>query len=100
MDRLHYRITAALWLYQGKAAWHFLTLPKAESDEIRFFSRDKRSAWGSLRVTATIGDTTWNTSLFPDSKLGAYVLPVKAEVRRRENIGAGDMVTVALEIAV
>ena len=54
--------------------------------------------WGSLRVTATIGGTTWRTSVFPDAKSGAFVLPLKAEVRRREGIGAGDRVAVAVEI--
>jgi hypothetical protein len=48
-------------------------------------------------VEATIGDVTWRTSVFP-MKIGGYFLPVKAEVRRKAGIGAGDEVTVGLEL--
>jgi hypothetical protein len=48
-------------------------------------------------VEATIGDITWRTSLFP-MKSGGYFLPVKKEVRCRAGIGAGDAVTVELEL--
>ena len=37
------------------------------------------------------------TSVFPQ-KSGGYILPVKADVRRRANIGAGDEVDLTLEI--
>ena len=44
-----------------------------------------------------IGGTEWETSLLP--KNGGYVLPVKTAVRRREEVGDGDTVTVAMTIA-
>jgi hypothetical protein len=72
------------------AGWHFVTLPKKESDEIKKNFGAKKRGWGSLRVTATIGKTTWKTSIFPDKKAGAYLLPLKAEVRKKEGIGEGD----------
>lgn len=95
-----YSFKAAIWLYQGKAAWHFVTLPKAISQEIRVLSFDKKVAWGSVRVSVTIGSTSWKTSIFPDTKAGAYLLPIKADVRKKERITAGDTVTVKLEAAV
>jgi hypothetical protein len=48
----------------------------------------------------TIGNTTWETSIFPASKLEAYLLPLKAEVRKKEKFSAGDTVTVKLKINV
>jgi hypothetical protein len=51
----------------------------------------------SARVEARIGDVTWRTSVFP-MKSGGYFLPVKKEVRCRAGIGAGDEVTVELEL--
>jgi hypothetical protein len=88
-----------VWLWPGEAAWHFVTLPKALSARIKRFAGDAKSPFGSLRVAATIGKTTWKTSLFP-SKEGALLLPVKAEVRRKERIAAGDTVrlTIALDL--
>jgi hypothetical protein len=78
-----YFFKAAIWLYQGKAAWHFVTLPKSISQEIRVLSFDKKAAWGSVRVNVTIGPTSWKTSIFPDTKAGAYLLPIKADVRKK-----------------
>ena len=49
-------------------------------------------------MAATLGATTWRTSIFPDSKSGGFLLPLKAEVRQRERIATGDVVTVAVEI--
>jgi hypothetical protein len=48
-------------------------------------------------VSASINDVTWRTSVFPQ-KSGGYILPVKAAVRRKANIAAGDEVTVTLEL--
>lgn len=94
-----YSFKTNIWLYQGKAAWHFVTLPKAISQEIRVLSFDKKAAWGSVRVSATIGSTSWKTSIFPDTKAGAYLLPIKADVRKKEKIAAGDTVKITITIA-
>ncbi len=51
-----------------------------------------------MRVEARIGDSTWSTSVFPDSK-HTYVLPLKKSVRHAEGILAGDVVTVVLKLA-
>ena len=42
-----------------------------------------RRGFGSVRVRATIGSSTWTTSIFPASQAG-YVLPVKRPVRVAE----------------
>ncbi len=93
-----YSFKAKIWLYQGKAAWHFVTLPKALSQEIRVLSFDKKAAWGSVRVSAAIGSTSWKTSIFPDTKAGAYLLPIKAEVRKKEKIAADDKVMLKIGV--
>jgi hypothetical protein len=91
-------VTAPVWRWDGDAAWHFLTVPGEESDDVR--ARAPESAFGSVKVTATIGATTWSTSLFPDKASGCYLLPVKADVRRREGIGTDDVATVHLVVHV
>jgi hypothetical protein len=92
-----YEARVRLWLYPGDAAWHFVTFPKALSRRIKAFA-GKRPSFGSVRVAATIGETTWKTSLFPSAKDEAFLLPVKASVRKTEKIAAGDMVRVAVEL--
>lgn len=92
------RLTAPLWIWTGgKASWHFITVREELCDEIRAESLARRGGFGSVRVEATIGDVSWRTSVFPQ-KSGGYILPVKADVRRRAAIVAGDEVELSLEI--
>lgn len=101
---LSFEFMGECWLWQAeKGSWHFITLPKDKSEEIKFFSENfqgKRRGWGAVRVLATIGRTAWQTSIFPHSKADAYILPIKADVRKKEKIAAGDMIKVQLEIKV
>lgn len=86
-------------LWQGdKAAWHFLTLDSAARKKVDAV-KGPRKGWGSIKVKAIIGKTTWETSVFPDKTTG-WVLPIKADVRRKEGIAKGDTVHVTLELHV
>ncbi|MFM9835915.1 MAG: DUF1905 domain-containing protein [Methylophilaceae bacterium] len=104
MIDLSFTFTSECWLWHGgKAAWHFITLPKVASEEIKFFDEnmhEKRRGWGAVRVLVTIGNTTWETSIFPSSELKAYMLPVKEDVRKKEKILVGNKVEVKLKIEV
>jgi hypothetical protein len=82
------QFTAELWDYQGEGAWHFLTLPTELAEDIRERMPPRRG-FGSVRVEATIGDTTWRTSLFPDKSSGSYLLPVKKQVRVANDLEPG-----------
>jgi Domain of unknown function (DUF1905) len=99
MERFEF--PAALWIWKGDApaAWHFITLPEDIGMQVKFFA-GKGRGFGSVRVKATIGATSWNTSLFPDAKTGSYLLPVKADVRKAEKLSAGSNVRVRLELDV
>lgn len=91
-------VTAPLQLWTGQdGSAHFMTLPEEESYEIRAHALMNPRGFRSARVECTIGEVTWRTSAFPQ-KSGGYFLPVKAEVCRRAGIGAGDNVTVILEL--
>lgn len=93
-----YDLVATLWQYQGQASWHFVTLPRDVSAEVRSEFGGMAGGFGSLRVEVTIGGTTFRTSIFPDSKQGAYLLPIKAAVRRAESLQVGDEVRFRLRI--
>lgn len=92
------RLAASLWLWKGEGgSWHFISIPEILSGEIRAQSLACRGGFGSVRVEARIGDVTWRTSVFPQ-KSGGYILPIKADVRRRSGIAAGDEVELELEL--
>ena len=91
--------TSLVWIWKGEAAgrWYFVTVPEEQSAEIKAHAFGNPRGFGSVKVEATIGDVTWRTSVFPlDS--GGYLLPLKADVRRKADLSAGDEVKVALEL--
>lgn len=93
------KFKAKVWLYPGgTAAWHFITVPKTISLEIKNKFGKNARGWGSLPVSVTIGKTTWKTSIFPDRKSDTYLLPVKKEIRAKESLDAGDSVSVSLTV--
>jgi hypothetical protein len=83
-----------MWFWKGPAPWHFITVPEEECHELGAASTFVSYGWGMIPVTARIGGSRWKTSLFP--KDGRYIVPVKADVRRAEELDVGDMVTVQL----
>jgi len=96
-----YKVSGKVWLYPGESAnWHFFTIPKKESSEIKGTYKGLTKGWGSLPVEVTIGKTTWKTSIFPDSKSGTFILPIKALVRKKEEVYEGDSCTVSFVVQV
>jgi hypothetical protein len=90
--------SAGLWHYPDQSGWHFITLPFDVSEEIREETVAFRKGFGSVKVTAEVYGQSWQTSIFPDSKSGSYLLPVKKAIRTAACISAGDEVAVQLEI--
>jgi Domain of unknown function (DUF1905) len=93
---------AELWIWDARRddSWTFVTLPTDASDEIRdrTAATGPRRGFGSVRVRATLGTSTWTTSIFPDGARGAYVLPVKRAVRRAESVEEGDTARLTVEV--
>lgn len=95
MEEPVFEFTSELWLYPGDAGWHFLTLPEGVADDIDDLVGE-RAGFGSIPVEVTIGSSTWKTSLFPDTKAGSFVLPVKRAIRLRERLEVDARVSVRL----
>jgi Domain of unknown function (DUF1905) len=101
-DSESFRFDATVWVWRPgeAAAWIFLTLPRDQSDEIREVQSvlGPQRGFGSVRVEATIGATTWRTSVFPDKGSGCYVLPLKKSVRVAEGVEVDDVVSVKVRL--
>ena len=87
-----------VWLYPSVAGWHFVSVGKSESEEIKKTYSVKRRGFGAVPVFVTVGKTNWETSIFPEKQSGKHLLPLKAEVRKKESIGEGDTITFSIEI--
>ncbi len=93
---LEFSFEAAIWVYQGKAKIYFVTVPEDIATSIKAFVAGPRRGWGAVRVTVRIGETCWRTSMFPMSAQKTYILPIKAEVRKVENLAEGSCPSICL----
>jgi hypothetical protein len=57
------------------------------ANEIRKNLKFLEEGWGRLKATAKIGNSEWETAIWFDTKHDTYILPLKAEIRKKEKIG-------------
>jgi hypothetical protein len=84
--KIKYEFTARIWKHPSPDGWYFVSLPKAMADEIREHLKWLEAGWGRLKATARIGNSEWETAVWFDTKYSTYLLPVKAEIRKKERI--------------
>ncbi len=100
---IEFEFEATVWVHasdnQGNSkggSWHFVTLPVELSLEIRSQLAWQEEGWGRLKATAQIGSTSWKTAIWYDTQHGSYLLPIKSDVRKKENIAVGDLINIKL----
>ena len=94
MDPISFEATVIYW--RGPSPFFYAPMPTAEAEAIRRVAKFVTYDWGVIPVEATIAGVTFTTSLFP--KDGTYLLPIKAAVRRKAEITAGDLVAVEMTL--
>ena len=88
-----------MWEYEGgQGSWHFISVPTDVADAIADEVGDQTRGFGSVRVDVRIGQTRWQTSLFPDRSRGTYLLPLKKAVRLAEQLEDGTKASVRLTL--
>ena len=80
-----FKLKARVWVYDDSIPWHFVTIDKDTSEEIKRFDNMPRRGFGSVPVNVRMGNTKWKTSVFP-GKDGTFLLPLKKQVREAEGI--------------
>ncbi len=85
-----------IWEWRGPAPYYFVTVPQEQSQAIKSAERLLTYGWGMIPVKVRIGQTEWQTSLWP--KDGLYVVPLKDKIREAEGLQVGQTVTLTLEV--
>jgi hypothetical protein len=96
VDALFLRFRGEIIEWRGPAPFLFVRVPDAEAARIKAIARQVTYGWGVIPVLATIGDTEFETSLFPRD--GGYLVPVKKMVQVAEEVDEGDEVAVHLQV--
>ena len=82
----------------AKSTYWLVTVPQDTADDIEDIPVP-RGGWGSIKVEAIIGRTTWRTSLFPSKRAGSFILLLNKAVRSAENINQpGQLVSVSVYV--
>ena len=96
---MEYKLRGRVWLYPGKASWYFVNVSKKASQDIKYEFADQSRGFGSIPVEVTVGETSWETSIFPDNS-GTYLLPLKVSVRKVDGIEDGKMLNYIFRVRV
>ena len=94
--KINYEFSAKAWQHSAPNGWYFVSLPTEIAAEIREHCKWQEEGWGRLKATANIGTTEWETALWFDTKHKTYLLPLKAEIRKKENVKVDKDITVKI----
>ena len=95
---IRYEFTALLWQYAGAGGWHFVSLPKKMSKEIRKLGYDRKSRDGPVAGYRNGSDKEWKTAIWFDTKQDTYLLPVKERFGSRKGWLLGNKISTSLWI--
>lgn len=88
--------SSPLWRYSaGKWSWYFVTLPREETDFIKWIEDKRIVGFGFIPVEVIVWESIWKTTLFP-SKEQWYILSINAKVRKSEDIHEWDIVNISI----
>lgn len=93
---MNIELHGTIWFWRGPTPWYFVTIPAQQCRDLSAIAGSVTYGWGMIPVHIRIGTTAWTTSLFP--KDGRYLVPIKASVRKAENLEEGDNVTIQLDV--
>ncbi|MGB5778108.1 MAG: DUF1905 domain-containing protein [Allopontixanthobacter sediminis] len=97
--------TAPLTRWQGdRGTYHLVVISGEAAKQVAMHARlhrlefGKRRGFGSVKVTARIGGTSWSSSVFPQQKQSEWVLLIAKKVMLAEDLSEGDPIAAELEL--
>ena len=93
---VRFSFEAEVIYWRGPSPFFYAPIPRGDAAEIRKLSRLVSYGWGVIPVEAEIAGVVFNTSLFPKDE--TYLLPIRADVRRKADITAGDLICVEMSL--
>ena len=91
-----------MWKWQSveaPAIWYFIHVEKTVSEKIKSDTIGGiKRGFGSAKVGVTLGKTLRQTSLFSSKRDGVYLLPIKARIRKDEDVCEGCEVSITIRL--
>ena len=87
-----FTVTGEVELFPQKGGWHYIRVPEDYTDLTKDYA-DR----GLVAITATVGETSWDTSLLPMGD-GTLFIALNAKVRKSEKIDLGDTIDISFKL--
>ena len=84
--------SASIEVFERDMGWHYVSVPTSLSEPLGHLA-DR----GLIAITASIGNTSWPTSLLPMGD-GTHFIPLSATIRKKEKLSLGMTVEVSFEV--
>ncbi len=87
-----FKVKGKIELFPQKGGWYFIRVPKKYTT----MTKDLADR-GLVAITASVGDTYWDTSLLPMGD-GTHFIALSARIRKAENIKLGDSIKISFRL--
>lgn len=85
-----------MWQHDSPGGWYFVSVPQDLAKEIRNNLQWQEEGWGRMKAIAQIETTSWDTAIWFDTKKNTYILPIKAEIRRKTALETNQDIAIIL----
>jgi len=89
---MSHTFTAKVERFDCNMGWHYVSVPADLCEPLKVFA-DR----GLIAVTATVGSSSWPTSLLPMGD-GTHFVALAAKIRKQEGIELGDEIEMSFEL--
>ncbi|MDQ5952836.1 MAG: hypothetical protein QG551_64 [Patescibacteria group bacterium] len=89
-------IQGKVWRWPGVGGWHFVYVDGTIKEKIKKVAKPYGS--GFVKIEASLGKTSWQTALFPHTKENSYLISIKQNVRKKEDVFEGDEVKIKIKL--
>ncbi len=96
--KIRYEFEGKMWKPNSPGGWYFIALPKQLSKEIRENLKWPEEGWGRMKAAALINKVEWETAIWFDKKMETYLLPIKADIRKKTGIKPDELIAVCISI--
>lgn len=87
-----FKVSDRVEIFPQKGGWHYIRVPKAMTKTLAH-----KADRGVIAIKATVGQTSWDTSLLPMGD-GTHFIPLNARVRKREKIELEDEIEILFRL--
>lgn len=96
--KIKYTFSGKLWKSEGQGGWYFVSLPNDISKEIRENLKWQEEGWGRMKAIANVEHIEWETAIWFDKKKNTYLLPIKADIRKKVKFKLNQVLVLSISI--